>query len=113
MEEKRGFKAFLCSGIGKACMIMAMYAVILLLIVLCTNSNVGWLVIGIGLLCAVFGWKALNVITPNVFLIMPIGGWVIYCIVKGVLAVIIGMFVTPFVVAKKIIETVQEGLETK
>lgn len=37
-----------------------------------------------------YGWSALNKITPNIFLIMPIIGWLIYFILKLVLAFCIG-----------------------
>ncbi len=43
-----------------------------------------------------WGWSVLNMITPNIFLIMPIVGWLIYFGVKFSLAMVIGMFVTPF-----------------
>jgi hypothetical protein len=43
-----------------------------------------------------WGWSALNRITPNVFLFMPLVGWGIYFIIKLMLSMMIGMFVTPF-----------------
>ncbi|MGG7619550.1 hypothetical protein [Bacillus coreaensis] len=43
-----------------------------------------------------WGWSALNKITPNIFLFMPLIGWVIYFGIKLVLSLLIGMFVTPF-----------------
>lgn len=43
-----------------------------------------------------WGWSALNKITPNIFLFMPLIGWVIYFVIKFVLSLMIGMFVTPF-----------------
>ena len=56
-----------------------------------------------------FGWKALNRITPNIFLFMPIIGWVIYFSVKFVLSVIVGMFVAPFQIAKLITNGIQKS----
>lgn len=53
-------------------------------------------------LCGFFGWKALNSITPGVFLWMSFMGWVIYFVVKAFLSVIIGVFVAPFVIARTI-----------
>lgn len=43
-----------------------------------------------------WGWSALNKITPNIFLFMSWAGWLIYFMVKIILSMIIGMFVTPF-----------------
>lgn len=43
-----------------------------------------------------WGWSALNRITPNIFLFMSWIGWIIYFIIKLTIAMIIGMFVTPF-----------------
>lgn len=43
-----------------------------------------------------WGWSALNKITPNIFLFMSWIGWIIYFIVKLIISIIIGMFVTPF-----------------
>lgn len=51
---------------------------------------------------AYFGWKALNRIQPRMFIIMPVGGWLIYILVKGLLSIMIGIFVAPFVIARKI-----------
>lgn len=52
----------------------------------------------IGYFCAgiPWGWSALNKITPNLFLFMSWFGWVIYFVIKLIISMIIGMFVTPF-----------------
>ncbi len=42
-----------------------------------------------------FGWAWLNKITPNIFLWLPIIGWVIYFLVKLILAYIVGMIALP------------------
>lgn len=54
------------------------------------------------LACAPFGWIALNKITPSIFLVMPIIGWVIYFILKAVLAMVVGMVALPYTVIKTI-----------
>lgn len=43
-----------------------------------------------------WGWSVLNKITPNIFLFMPIIGWLFYFLIKCALSLMIGMFVTPF-----------------
>ena len=59
---------------------------------------------GVGVAYAVialpFGWRALNRITPDVFLIMPIIGWLIFFLIKGFLSLLIGGFALPFVIVK-------------
>ncbi len=43
----------------------------------------------------VAGWKALNRITPSVFLLLPIIGWVIYFAIKISLSFVLGIFILP------------------
>ena len=43
----------------------------------------------------VSGWKTLTAITPPVFLFMPIVGWVLYFLVKFVLAFFVGLVMLP------------------
>lgn len=54
------------------------------------------------LLCGYFGWRALNRITPSMFLIGNMDFWVAYFVVKGIFAAMIGMFVAPFQIGKMI-----------
>lgn len=51
-----------------------------------------------------YGWRALNRITPDIFLIMPIVGWLIYFIIKAFLAVMIGWIAMPIQIIRKIAE---------
>ncbi|MBO4232728.1 hypothetical protein FO675_00140 [Riemerella anatipestifer] len=48
------------------------------------------------------GWKFLSNITPNMFLVLPLIGWLIYFCVKYVLASFVGMILTPFLIFKKV-----------
>lgn len=43
-----------------------------------------------------FGWSALNKITPEIFLFLPLIGWVFYFIIKMFLSVFIGIFACPY-----------------
>lgn len=43
-----------------------------------------------------WGWATLTKITPNIFLFLPLIGWVIYFALKGYFALIVGPFVFPF-----------------
>ena len=63
-------------------------------------SQGGNIVFALGLAGVPWGWSALNRITPNIFLIMPIIGWVIYFIIKFALSMCIGIFVLPYQIFK-------------
>ena len=54
------------------------------------------------LVCGVFGWKALNKITPQMFLFLPIGGWIIYFLIKALLSCLIGGIIAPFQIGKMV-----------
>lgn len=113
MENENKFKRFICSGLGKASMIIIIYAIVFLLIL-----GLGQLLEGasiyagavVGLVFAIFGWKALNKITPDIFLWMSIMGWIVYFLIKGLLSIFIGFFVAPYVIAKMIAEAVQKSM---
>lgn len=47
---------------------------------------------GLGL---VPGWRTLTRVTPQVFLFLPILGWVIYFLIKAVLAMFVGLIAFP------------------
>ena len=112
MEEKKSFRDFICSPLGKGALIVVLYIVIWGILVALTNiestSGIPGVIMGIAF--GYFGWKSLSRIQPNIFLIMPIVGWLIYFFVKGVLSVLIGMFVAPFVIAKKVTESIQRNV---
>ncbi len=112
MEEKKSFKDFICSPLGKGAMIVVFYIIIWGLMVMLTSieSASGIPAVIFAICLGYFGWKSLTRIQPNIFLFMPIIGWVIFFVVKGVLSVIIGMFVAPLVIAKKITESVQKNI---
>lgn len=55
------------------------------------------------------GWRALNRITPNIFLILPLLGWVFYFVVKFLLALAIGCIILPFKLIKDVVRFIQLG----
>lgn len=67
----------------------------------------------ISVLWIVCGWKALTFITPDIFLIMPLIGWVVYFMIKGFLSLIVGIFVAPYYISKTITKTMRNkyGIE--
>lgn len=54
------------------------------------------------LICAYFGWGALNKIQPAMFVWMPLAGWAIYFFVKFLLSYVIGIFVAPYKIGTEI-----------
>lgn len=50
------------------------------------------------------GWKALDKITPSIFLILPLIGWVIYFIIKLVLSMLFAAFILPYRTIKALLE---------
>lgn len=66
-------------------------SVILMVVgVLVTMNPIGFLLAGIP-----YGWKVLNRITPAMFLWLPLVGWLIYFLIKLIVAYVIGMVALP------------------
>lgn len=106
MDDKKTIRDFLLSKIGRIIMIIAGYFIIFG-IIYAGIVNGADAVYGIMiLLCGFFGWRALNRITPDMFLIMSIGKWGIYYLVKGILSVCIGVFVAPYQISKMIVNKI-------
>lgn len=78
-------------------------SVILMIIgVAITQNPMGFVLAGVP-----FGWSILTGITPSMFVWMPLMGWVIYFIVKFLIAYIIGIFVLPYKIYKYVTEIKQ------
>ena len=106
--KKNQFAQFLISPIGRITMIVLFVVIFYGLIMAGLASN-NMAILGITLLlCAYFGWRALNRITPSMFVIMSINAWVIYFLVKGLLSIIIGGFVAPFQIGKMLSNFISE-----
>lgn len=113
MENKNNsFLTFLVSPLGKVVLIIVLYFAVMgaSLGILRLFENVPIVAVIFALVFSYFGWQALSKITPNVFLIMPVGGWIAYYVVKGVLSFFLGVFVAPYVIAKKITNSIQNNL---
>lgn len=52
------------------------------------------------LVLAVFGWRALAMVRPNVFLVMPVVGWIVFFAVKFVLSYLVGIVVGPYQIGR-------------
>ncbi len=98
-EKPNKFRAFLGSTLGYYVMIVV-FALVVWGIMLLSWSLESILFPIIALVCAFFGWRALSGIQPDMFLWMSIAGWVTYFMLKLLLSVMIGVFVTPFKIAR-------------
>lgn len=103
MEENK-FLSFLKSSTGRLVLTVVLYLVIFGieygLLAAFNNNSVVFVIIAV--VMAYFGWKALNRITPNLFVIMPLGSWLWYYLIKGILSIFVGAFVAPYQIAKMI-----------
>ncbi|MGI9526719.1 MAG: hypothetical protein ACR2MS_06395 [Weeksellaceae bacterium] len=59
------------------------------------SSYLTYLVFGYMGCSIVSGWKTLSAITPNIFLVLPILGWVLFFIIKLFASLFIGPFMLP------------------
>lgn len=113
MESNSKIKEFLLSKGGQIGMIAILYLVIWGIMVALTATHSTVIAFIYIVLFTYFGWNALNRITPNMFVWMPLIGWIIYYVVKFILSIIVGMFVAPFQIAKKITNAIQNGVSNE
>ena len=106
MNEQKNSQHFLKTPFGKACLIIILYAVIFFTMLGLIGANLDVVIYVIAAIFAVCGWRVLNMITPDIFLVMSWVGWLVFFVVKGVLSILIGMFVAPFVISKKIVSMI-------
>lgn len=112
MEEKgqSQVKLFFASTMGRVVVTIVSMIVIYGVMMACLQSS-SQVILGITLVaCGFFGWKALNKITPDIFLFMSIGGWAIYFLIKGLLSIMIGAFIAPFQIGKMISNAVANSM---
>ena len=103
MEENK-FIGFLRSSTGRIVLTIVLYVVFFAveyaLLAAFNNSPAVFIILAVVL--AYFGWQALNRITPNMFLIMPLSSWLWYWLIKGLLSLFVGAFAAPYQIAKMI-----------
>lgn len=107
------FLTFLAGKAGKVLMIIVFAAIIwgIMLAAINTTNEYICLILALGL--GYFGWRALNRITPQTFMWMHGASWIMYFVIKGVISVLIGYFVAPFWIAKRISERVMKYISSK
>lgn len=106
MKEK--VLKFICTKSGKFGLTIALYGIVFAVMALLIGLDLLPVTLLFTLAFSIGGWKALNRIQPTMFLTMSWVGWFFYFAIKFCLSVLIGMFVTPYVVSKKIADVVQE-----
>ncbi len=106
MENENKFKSFLASTWGKIATILFFVVLIWGIILWMTEIEFEAGILIVAAICAIFGWRALNRITPNIFLFMSWTGWLFYFAIKGVLAILIGLFIAPFQISKMIADAI-------
>ncbi len=107
METKSGFKEFMATKTGRIVLTVICAGIIWGCIALLASAS-GILMMIPLVLCAYFGWNALNRIQPSMFLWMSWVGWIIYFFVKLLLAIAIGYIVAPIVLGKQLAEKLGE-----
>lgn len=113
VEQQSGaqnFKTFLASSAGRIVLTAVFAVAIYGLVFAVTAAGADVVALIICIICGYFGWQALSRIQPSMFLWMSIAGWVVYFFIKGVLAVLIGVFIAPFVIGKKLSDQVAKSL---
>lgn len=104
-------KKFLSGFWGRVALTVVLYFVIFgIMLAAISLLNSPAVIVIIAIAFTVFGWKALSKITPNVFLIMPVGGWIAYYVVKGALSFFLGVFVAPFVMGKALSKLISKEM---
>lgn len=101
---------FFATKSGKAVVIIIGYIVILGLMLLFNALNIQAAMYVVAAVCVFFGWKFLNRITPDVFLVLSIWGWILFFFIKLLLSVVVGVFVAPYQIAKMIANAVSKSV---
>ncbi len=104
------FKKFLSTTLGRVVVTIVSAIIIFGIFLIAIETEITILCIIIFAVCAYFGWRVLDFITPNIFLIMPIGGWILYYVIRGALSFMVGFFVAPFQIGAMVSRAVKESM---
>lgn len=103
------FKQFLASTAGRIVVTLVTAALVYGLIIFAAAIEFIPLVFIVFAVCTYFGWKALTFITPRIFLVMPLAGWLIYFLIKGIVSFFVGCFVAPFQIGAMVSRAVRDS----
>ena len=109
--ENNGFKGFITSTYGKILLNVVFMVICYGALILIANSDIPWLVIPLGLACTVFGWSTLGETSWWIKLFASGNYLMFHYIVKFMLSLIIGYFVIPFKISRKIVKMVSDDSE--
>lgn len=101
-NTSNSLKKFFSTSVGRIVLSTILYVILFGIIYALAMTGATFIILFFAVAFTVFGWKALTKITPNIFLIMPVGGWIAYYIIKGSISFFIGLFVAPYVIGKSI-----------
>lgn len=101
-KDSQKLKLFLASSGGKIVLTVIFAVIIYGIMFAVTATGSEYIALVLCAVCGYFGWQSLSRIQPSMFLWMNIAGWLIYFFIKGVLSLLVGIFVAPFVIGKKI-----------
>ena len=94
-------KRFFTGTLGRIVLITLLYLVVFgVIFAVASISSEPTVAVIFAIAFIYFGWKALSKITPEMFVIMPVGGWIAYFLIKGFLSLFLGLFVAPFTIGK-------------
>lgn len=102
---------FIASIGGRVVLTIVFAAIIYGILMAALQSESSVVLVIIFIVCGYFGWKSLNRITPDLFVWMPLASWAIYYLVKGLLSIIIGAFIAPIWIGKKISSVAMEYVD--
>ena len=106
------FQKFVGSTLGRwvitAVLTAITFGLLVLFMVLGVNNDMPFLIIVPLAIFAIFGWKSLNRIQPDMFLFLSFAGWAIYILVKFILSCVVGSIATPIFIGKKISVSVRD-----
>ena len=100
---------FFATNAGYFVLVVFFYVVIFGITFL-LSMNKSYIGHAVALPCAFFGWRVLNRFQPRVFLFMSLFGWILYFIIKFLIAAAIGMFVAPFLIARWIADRISHSV---
>ncbi len=110
MEISNKVKEFFTSFFGRLVITVIGIVVIYGILMAALASNHTAIMVITWVICAVLGWRALNKITPNLFLIGNMNFWIMYFLIKGIIAICIGALIAPFQISKIISDKIAESL---
>lgn len=111
-KGRNSFLSFLAGTAGRFLLTAIFIAIVFGAIYWMLSTENQALFIIVAIPCTYFGWKALNRITPDIFFIFNgFSGMILFYIFKGFISLLLGVFVTPFYLGKRISNAVLMAMD--